>query len=77
LLDAPVLELAVFIVRDGGALLFATDAFRREFVLRRLAHRLPVASAAEIERIDVTSGPDEQHSTVRVFCAVKAQPSRR
>ena len=64
-----VYEMATFVVRGDLAHLSSTTA-RRAFVAERLAHRLPVKSMAEVDRVDVTPWTVRGTVVVRVWCRV-------
>jgi hypothetical protein len=69
--DAPleVFEMATFVVRGDLAHLSSSTA-RREFVAKRLLHRLPVRAIGEVDRIDVTPWTVRGTVIVRVWCRV-------
>jgi hypothetical protein len=62
-------EMLTFVVKDSK-LLSSSQTQRREFVLARLAHRLPVGGVEQIDRIDVTPWTVRGTVVVRVFCRV-------
>ena len=79
--DAPVVqpgepleifEMVTFVVRGSDAARLSTDALRRRFAEERLLHRLPITSADDIDRVDVTPWTVRDTFVVRVWCRLKA-----
>jgi hypothetical protein len=70
--DAPleIMEMVTFVVRGAEVMRLSSEAARREFVAERLMHRLPVSSAEEIDRIDVTPWTVRGTVVLRVWCRV-------
>ncbi|MFC1643403.1 hypothetical protein ACFL5O_12110 [Myxococcota bacterium] len=66
-----IFEMVTFVVRGDLARL-GSEAARREFVVHRLLHRLPVSTSEDVDRVDVT--PWTVHGTVivRVWCRVSS-----
>ena len=73
-----VFEMMTFVAR-GEVSELASMVARRAFVEQRLLHRLPVASMALVDRIDVTPWTVKGTVIVRVWCVVppRESPSRR
>ncbi|HEY3499940.1 MAG TPA: hypothetical protein VGK73_34855 [Polyangiaceae bacterium] len=63
-----VFEMLTFVVRgvEPGGL--SSEALRRRFVEERLLKRLPVASIADVDRVDVTPWTVPGTLVVRVWC---------
>ncbi len=72
-----VFEMMTFVAR-GEVSELASMVARRAFVEQRLLHRLPVASMAQVDRIDVTPWTVKGTVIVRVWCVVppRETPSR-
>jgi len=66
---AEVLELFTFIILDTCLPVSASEEERREFVARRLWHRLPPGGIDTVRRIDIRPA-DETALMMRVWCAV-------
>lgn len=64
-----VFEMMTFVAR-GEVSELASMVARRAFVEQRLLHRLPVASMAQVDRIDVTPWTVKGTVIVRVWCSV-------
>ena len=64
-----VLELRTFVVLDKSLPLSATEQERREFVEKRLWHRLPPGGIRAVRRVDVRRG-DDGVLFLNVWCAV-------
>jgi hypothetical protein len=63
-------EISTFVIQGVEIFGKATDQARREFVERRLLHRLPVLSMDEVERIDMTPGAAAHTVILRVWTRV-------
>jgi hypothetical protein len=70
-----IFEISTFVVEGAEVFGKVSERQRREFVERRLLHRLPVASMEEVPRIDMTSGPTPNTMILRVWSKVEA-PSK-
>ena len=65
-----VYEISTFVIHGSEIFGKATEQGRREFVARRLLHRLPVLSIEEVERIDMTPGAAADTVILRVWSRV-------
>jgi len=65
-----VYEISTFVIHGSEIFGKATEQARREFVARRLLHRLPVLSIEEVERIDMTPGAAADTVILRVWSRV-------
>jgi len=63
-----IFEMVTFVVRGLEAARVSSDALRRSFVEERLLKRLPVASMAGVDRVDVTPWTVPGTLVVRVWC---------
>jgi hypothetical protein len=63
-----ILEMVTFIVRGADAARLLSEPLRRQFVEERLLGRLPVASMAEVDRVDVAPWTAQGTLVIRVFC---------
>ena len=63
-----IFEMVTFVVRGSEAARLSTEALRRRFAEERLIHRLPVKSAEDIDRVDVTPWTVRDTFVVRVWC---------
>src|SRR5262249_8124315 len=68
-----VFEIATFVVRGDEIFNKASDSARREFVARRLGHRLPIESMDDVVRIDFSRGAEPKTVILRVWCRLKLQ----
>jgi hypothetical protein len=66
---AEVLELFTFVIVDGSLPASSSDMEKRQFVEKRLAHRLGPGGVGAIERIDLRPA-DETAVMMRVWCKV-------
>jgi hypothetical protein len=66
-------EMVTFVVRGDLARL-SSERARRSFVRDHLAHRLPVATFDDVDRIDVTPWTVKGTVVVRVWCRVAPAP---
>jgi hypothetical protein len=65
-----IFEMVTFVVRGPDAARLSTEALRRRFAEEQLLHRLPVSSADDIDRVDVTPWTVRDTFVVRVWCRV-------
>jgi hypothetical protein len=65
-----VFEISTFVVDGAEVFSKASDAARRDFVARRLLHRLPVLSIGDVARIDVSPGAAPNTVILRVWSRV-------
>jgi hypothetical protein len=63
-----ILEMLTFVVRGADPARLASEALRRRFAEEHLLGRLPVASMAEVERVDVAPWTAQGTRVIRVFC---------
>jgi hypothetical protein len=63
-----IFEMVTFVVRGVDSARLASEPLRRRFVEERLLKRLPVASIADIDRVDVTPWTVPGTLVVRVWC---------
>jgi hypothetical protein len=66
-----IFEMVTFVVRGSDAARLSTEALRRRFAEERLLRRLPVSSAEDIDRVDVTPWTVRDTFVVRVWCKLK------
>lgn len=66
-----VFEMLTFVVRGSEAQRMSSDSSRQQFVQAHLLPRLPVASMADIERVEVTPWTTPGTLVVRVWCRVR------
>lgn len=66
-----VFEMLTFVVRGSEAQRMSSDASRQQFVQTHLLQRLPVASMADIERVEVTPWTAPGTLVVRLWCRVR------
>jgi hypothetical protein len=66
-----IFEMLTFVVRGGEAQRMSNDASRQRFVEEHLLQRLPVASMADIDRVEVTPWTAPGALVVRVWCRVR------
>jgi len=67
--EAEVLELFTFVILDRSLSAAATEEEKRDFVVRRLWHRLPPGGVDAIRRVDLRPA-DDTALMMRVWCAV-------
>jgi len=65
-----IFEISTFVVTGEEIFGKASEASRREFVERRLLHRLPVVSMKDVVRIDLSRSPAAQTVILRVWTKV-------
>jgi len=65
-----IFEISTFVVEGAEVFGKASERQRREFVERRLLHRLPVLSMQQVERIDMTPGATPNTMILRVWSRV-------
>jgi hypothetical protein len=70
-----IFEISTFVVEGAEVFGKVSERHRREFVERRLLHRLPVASIAGVTRIDMTPGATPNTMILRVWSKVE-DPSK-
>jgi hypothetical protein len=63
--------MLTFVVRGSEAQRMSNDASRQRFVEEHLLQRLPVASMADIDRVEVTPWTAPGALVVRVWCRVR------
>ena len=66
-----IFEMVTFVVRGSDAARLSTEALRRRFAEEQLMRRLPVSSAEDIDRVDVTPWTVRDTFVVRVWCKLK------
>jgi hypothetical protein len=67
-LPLEIFELFTYVVRGGDLARLASESQRKRFAEEHLLARLPVKSASEIERVDVTPWTVQGTFVVRVWC---------
>jgi hypothetical protein len=65
-----VFEISTFVVEGVEIFSKASDRARRDFVAKRLLHRLPVLSIDDVDRIDVSPGATANTVILRVWSKV-------
>jgi hypothetical protein len=65
-----IFEISTFVVEGAEVFTKASDAARRDFVAKRLLHRLPVLSINDVERIDLSPGAAPNTAILRVWSRV-------
>jgi hypothetical protein len=65
-----VFEISTFVVEGIEIFSKASDRARRDFVAKRLLHRLPVLTIDDVERIDVSPGATPNTVILRVWSKV-------
>ena len=70
--EAFIFEISTFVVEGAEVFGKASERQRREFVERRLLHRLPVLSMNQVARIDLTPGATPNTMILRVWSKVDA-----
>jgi hypothetical protein len=65
-----IFEISTFVVTGEEIFGKASEASRREFVERRLLHRLPALSMKDVVRIDLSRSPAAQTVILRVWSKV-------
>jgi hypothetical protein len=65
-----IYEMVTFVVKGERLEELASQEARREFVLERLRHRLPIQAPEDIERIDVTPWNIRGTVVVRIWCRI-------
>jgi hypothetical protein len=63
-----IFEMLTFVLRGAEAAHLSSEALRRRFVEERLLKRLPVASMAEVDRVDVAPWTVQGTLVLRVWC---------
>jgi len=71
LVPLEIFEMLTFVVRGSEAQRMSSEASRHDFVEQHLLPRLPVASMADIERVEVTPWTAPGALVVRVWCRVR------
>jgi hypothetical protein len=69
-----IFEISTFVVTGDEIFGKASEASRRDFVERRLLHRLPVVSMKDVIRIDLSRSPAAQTVILRVWTKVAGVP---
>jgi len=67
---ALIFEISTFVVEGAEVFGKVSEKQRREFVERRLLHRLPVVSMDQVTRIDLTPGATPNTMILRVWTSV-------
>lgn len=67
-----VFELVTFVIKGDDLGQLSTEATRREFVVERLMHRLPIATVDQIDRVDLTPWTVRGTVILRVWCKVRS-----
>ncbi len=67
-----IFEMVTFVVRGSDAARLSTDALRRRFAEEQLLRRLPVSSAEDIDRVDVTPWTVRDTFVIRVWCRLRS-----
>ena len=67
-----VFEISTFVVEGAEVFGKASERARREFVEKRILHRLPVLSIDDVTRIDLTPGAAPNTVILRVWSRVNA-----
>jgi hypothetical protein len=70
--EAVIFEISTFVVEGAEVFGKVSERHRREFVERRLLHRLPVLSMQQVMRIDLTPGATPNTMILRVWSRVDA-----
>jgi hypothetical protein len=63
-----IFEMLTFVLRGAEAAHLSSEALRRRFVEERLLKRLPVASMADVDRVDVAPWTVQGTLVLRVWC---------
>jgi hypothetical protein len=71
--EAVIFEISTFVVEGAEVFGKVQERQRREFVERRLMHRLPVTSMDQVTRIDLTPGVTPSTMILRVWSRVDAR----
>jgi hypothetical protein len=66
-----IFEMLTFVVRGSEAQRMSSDTSRQRFVEEHLLQRLPVASMADIDRVEVTPWTAPGTLIIRVWCRVR------
>jgi hypothetical protein len=69
-ISADIFEMVTFVLRGLDLATFSTETIRRAFIEENLLHRLPVASMADVERVDMTPWTVQGTFVLRVWCRV-------
>jgi hypothetical protein len=72
---AQIFEISTFVIEGDEIFGKASERSRREFVERRLLHRLPAMSMAEVVRIDVSRGGAANTVILRIWSKVGEAPT--
>jgi hypothetical protein len=64
-------ELVTIVVRGENLRALSTPAGRLPFVRERLLRRLPVESAADIDRVDVKPASEKGTLLLRIWCRIR------
>jgi hypothetical protein len=75
LAPAQIFEVSTFIVEGDEIFSKASEQSRRDFVEKRLLHRLPALSMAEVVRIDLSRGAAPNTVILRVWSKVGDPPA--
>jgi hypothetical protein len=70
-----IFEISTFVVEGAEVFSKASERARRDFVARRLLHRLPVLSIDDVVRIDLTPGAAPNTVILRVWSRVSVPSS--
>lgn len=71
LVPLEIFELLTFVVRGSEAQRMSNESSRQRFVEEHLLPRLPVASMADVDRVEVTPWTTPGALVVRVLCRVQ------
>jgi hypothetical protein len=72
---ADIFEISTFIVQGKEIFAKATEEARRQYVEKRLLHRLPAIAMDEVVRIDVSRGAAPDSVILRIWSRVAAPPA--
>jgi hypothetical protein len=75
LAPAEIFEISTFIIEGDEIFSKASEKSRRDFVERRLLHRLPALSMDEVIRIDVSRGAAPNTVIMRIWSKVGQPPA--
>ena len=73
--ETEIFEISTFVVTGEEIFGKASEASRRDFVEKRLLHRLPVVSMKDVIRIDLSRSPAAQTVILRVWTKVTSVSS--
>jgi hypothetical protein len=70
LAPAEVFEVVTFVIQGEEIFSKVSDQSRRDFVEKRLLHRLPVLSMSDVTRVDLSRGASADSMVMRVWCRI-------